>query len=86
MSAMTQHGNKDVSERLQRIKERLRRATAGPWDAYIEGKNHTDGSSFVKTPTGGIELDGATDYDIEFIANARQDVPFLLDLIQSLST
>ena len=71
--------------RIDAIRDRLAAATAGPWLPYIEGKNHTSGSSFIRTASGGIELDGATDADIEFMAEARQDIPFLLDQLQRLS-
>jgi hypothetical protein len=33
---------------------------------------------------GGIDLDGATNADIDFIANARQDIPFLIGEIERL--
>jgi hypothetical protein len=72
-------------ERIAAIRRRLAAASEGPWIPYIEGRNHTSGSSFIKTASGGIELDGATDADIEFMAEARQDVAFLLDELQRLA-
>jgi hypothetical protein len=71
-------------KRLDAIRERLKLTTLGPWVAYIEGKNHESGSSCIGTGIGGIDLDGATDADIEFMAHARQDIPYLLAELERL--
>jgi hypothetical protein len=68
------------------IDARCAAATLGPWISYIEGRDHTSGSSFIKTGTAesrgeDIELSGATTADQDFIAHARQDVPRLLEEI-----
>lgn len=68
---------------LNEIEERLNNAIIGPWKAYIEGRNHFSGSSFIMTGTenkrgNDIYLDGATIADYDFIANARQDIELLL--------
>jgi hypothetical protein len=64
--------------RIAAIAARVSATTAGPWKAMLEGHDHSSGSSCIVAATGGIELDGATDADLEFIANARQDIPYLL--------
>lgn len=64
--------------RIAAIEARLNASTGGPWKAMLEGRDHSSGSSCVKTISGAIDFDGATDADIEFIANARQDVPYLV--------
>ena len=63
---------------LQEMLERCELATAGPWQSFVEGRDHTSGSSFIRTAAADIELSGATDADHDFIARARQDVPALV--------
>ncbi|MNF07064.1 hypothetical protein D3C80_2071540 [compost metagenome] len=57
--------------------------------SFIEGRDHSSGSSFIMTGTGenrgnDIELTGATVADHDFIAHARQDIPKLLNEIARL--
>ena len=73
-----------TDDELQTIKRLCEAATPGPWRAFIEGRDHLAGSSFIQTPVDDIELSGATDADYDFIANARQDIPRLLDEIHRL--
>jgi len=70
-------------EELDKIEERLNNAQKGIWKAYIEGREHTSGSSFIMTGIGeergnDIEMYGATEADYDFIANAKQDIPKLI--------
>jgi hypothetical protein len=69
---------------LEEIKKRCHAATGGPWKSYIEGRDHTSGSNFIRTAGEDIELIGATEADQDFIAHARQDIPRLLDSIEQL--
>jgi hypothetical protein len=74
---------------LEEIRQRCDSATPGPWKSFIEGRDHTSGSSFIMTGHGknrgnDIELYGATAADQDFIAHARQDIPRLLDEIARL--
>ena len=74
---------------LQEIRRRCEAATPGPWRSFVEGRDHTSGSSFIMTGIGrtrgdDIELHGATPADQDFIAHARQDIPRLLDEIARL--
>lgn len=77
-------------QELDRIEARARAATPGPWVSFVEGRDHTSGSSFIKTRSAAgargadIELSGATAADQDFIANARHDIPVLLDEIRRL--
>jgi hypothetical protein len=78
-------------EELKTIEQRCAMAQSGPWKAFIEGRDHESGSDFIMTGEGksrgeDIELLGATDADIDFIANARQDIPILIDEIRRLNT
>lgn len=79
-------GKTSLSEQqLQEIECRVNAATAGPWMSFIEGRDHTSGSSFIRTSSEDIELSGATEADQDFIAHARQDVPLLLAEVRRLS-
>ena len=74
---------------LNEIQARCEAASPGPWKAFIEGRDHESGSSFIMTGEGAsrgkdIEMSGATPADYDFIAHARQDVPQLLAEIARL--
>ena len=69
---------------LAEIKRRADNATKGPWKAFIEDRDFECGSSFIRTQGKDIELTGASEADYDFIANARQDIPKLLDEIERL--
>jgi len=71
--------------RLKEIAARADAAASGPWRSVLEGHDHSSGSSCIVTSKGGIDLDGASDADIEFMANARQDVPYLIAELQRLA-
>jgi hypothetical protein len=71
------------------IETRLSLATAGPWKSFVEGRDHTSGSSFIMTGSDAtrgsdIELLGASEADQDFIASARQDIPKLIAEIRRL--
>lgn len=70
--------------RIKEIEKRCNKATEGPWISFIEGRDHTCGSNFIKTAKEDIELIGATADDQDFIANARQDIPWLIGEIYRL--
>jgi hypothetical protein len=75
---------------LAEISRRTELASPGPWLAFVEGRDHHSGDSFIriedpnsdiyvtKSQTGlsGVPVSAA---DLDFIAHARQDVPRLLD-------
>lgn len=73
-----------TSERLDEIKRRCLQATPGPWKSYIEVRENISGSDFIMTGGEDIYLTGATIADQDFIANARQDIPDLLNEIERL--
>lgn len=78
---------------LDEIRQRISRARPGPWRSFVEGRDHTSGSSFIKVGEGAerqedIEMTGQTEGDQDFIAHARQDLPMLLaevDRLRSLN-
>ncbi len=74
---------------IKEIENRYQKASLGPWLSYVEGRDHESGSNFIMTGTqqirgNDIELIGATIADQDFIANARQDIPLLLEEIALL--
>jgi len=78
-----------TKEELKQIELRYNRAQPGPWKAFIEGRDHESGSDFIMTGEGeqrseDIEMIGATEADYEFIANARHDIPKLVQEIYRL--
>jgi len=78
-----------TDEEIEEIQIRCAAATPGPWKSFVEGRDHTSGSNFIMVGEGSnrgddIELVGATIADQDFIANARQDVPRLLEEIARL--
>jgi len=80
-----------TEEELNEIENRWAQTQNGPWKAYIEDRDHESGSSFIMTGEGAtrqedIELVGATIADYDFIANAKQDIPRLINEIRSLKT
>lgn len=78
-----------TDEELEAIATRVAAARPGPWKSFVEGRDHTSGSSFIKAGKGtsrgeDIELTGATVGDQDFMAAARQDVLLLLNEVRML--
>ena len=71
-------------EELKEIELRCAKTLPEPWKAYIEGRDHENGSDFIRTGGNDIEMLGATEADYDFIANARQDIPRLVQEIRGL--
>jgi len=70
------------------IEKRCERARKGPWKSWVEGRDHSSGSSFIEvcgiSHADDIELTGATDEDQDFIAQARSDIPRLIAALRNL--
>ena len=79
-----------TEEELNQIEKRCMSTTSGPWKSYIEGRDHTSGSHFIMTGDNNhgrgedFEIDGARVEDYDFIANAKQDIPKLIEEIRRL--
>jgi len=77
-----------TKEHLKKIRNRYEKATEGPWIASVEGRDHTSGDSVIlRGPKGSNEdlyLIGGTEFDYDFIAHAKQDIPLLLGEIERL--
>jgi hypothetical protein len=87
-----------TNQELEEIKSRCEATSIAPWVASVEGRDHElGGSSFIMTgiPKGeyiwqekrgeDLEIIGATNADLDFIAHARQDIPRLLEEIERLN-
>jgi hypothetical protein len=78
------------AEDVQRIAARCDQASNGPWQAFLESDGGMGGSSMIWIGEGDYNpdlylwLDSriAPDEDFEFVAQARQDIPRLLDEIR----
>ncbi|WP_374711519.1 hypothetical protein [Symbiobacterium terraclitae] len=57
-----------VEQRLREIQERVSKASEGPW--------------YVQSPRVASVADGRWEENAEFIAHAREDVPWLLSLLR----
>mgnify|MGYP001099122022 CR=1 FL=1 len=80
-----------TEEELIKIEERCNATQNGPWKAYIEDRDHENGSDFIMTGdqcSGNrgedLEITGATVADYDFIAHAKQDIPRLIEEIRRL--
>ena len=83
---------------IAKIEQRADSASPGPWQAFIEGRDHTSGDTIIRM--GGLDMSmpdmyvhfsssGPTtvpvpDADLDFIANARQDIPRLVREVRRL--
>jgi hypothetical protein len=81
---MTALNEELAAPELDAIEARADCATPGPWRSFVEGRDHSSGSSFIQTAINDIELCGATVGDQDFIANARSDVPALVREVRRL--
>ena len=73
--------DKVLNARLEKIEARVKNATPGPWESFREGQNHED-DSFIRTGGKNLYVTGGGEHDQEFIAHARQDIPFLLEQLE----
>jgi hypothetical protein len=69
------------TEELLKLKDTLNKVTKGPWVSYIEGRDHSSGSSFIQTGEKeyDIEFIRLKEVDQDFIALARNIIPLLVD-------
>jgi hypothetical protein len=76
-------------EFIDSIKQRCEATTKGPWIASVEGCDHPLGGETLiirgKDPReDDLYLFGGTVEDYDFVANAKQDIPLLLEEIERL--
>ena len=84
---MTEALSKDY---LAAVRQRCESATKGIWISSVEGRDHPLGGEtlIIRENNGQREEDlylfGGTVADYDFVANAKQDIPLLLDEIERL--
>ena len=82
-----------TDDELAAVEARLRAASAGPWESFVEGRDHFGGDNFIRV--GGLDDDEPDMYvmrdsspaavaDLDFIAHSRQDVATLLGEVRRL--
>ena len=76
----------EEAARLAAIRARVEKATAGPWKSRVNGQKPYKHVQFDRGPeyralytTSPLEA-----FDADFIAHAREDIPYLLALVQRL--
>lgn len=87
----------DVQKRLEEIRAREAAATPGHWGTYYDGKGTYTVQAQPRLVPGvgnvnggdiatlmGEHGDGQTYHNARFAAHAREDVPYLLDLVAEL--
>lgn len=76
------------NQRIQEIKERCKKATPGPWEVHwYNGCGVVNRVSNEKVePLCECSSIHAEDSNREFIANSREDIPFLLKKISKLES
>ncbi|MGW2964478.1 hypothetical protein ACWDGI_39320 [Streptomyces sp. NPDC001220] len=76
-----------TDDELDAIERRSEAASPGPWQSFIEGRDHLGGDNFIRVgglddneddmyvsrATPGQGLTPVGDHDLDFIAHARQD-------------
>ena len=78
-------------ERLEELQRLADGATAGPWQSFVEGRDHTSGDSFIRTAgdPADIYLSTYGPYpkhaaDQDFISASRVAIPELIAEIRRL--
>lgn len=82
---------------LAEMERLVEAASSGPWEAFVEGRDHVAGDDFIRT--GGMD-DASPDMyvtlyydaqpvpapaaDLDFIAGARQAIPLLVAEVRRL--
>jgi hypothetical protein len=89
---MTRHEPITDAE-LHAMQQRVDAASKGPWQSFIEGRDHFSGDDFIRVgdfhddePDMYVYRDRApaSDVDLDFIAAARQDIPRLIAEVKRL--
>lgn len=73
-----------TADRLAEIRARAERATEGPWVQLPPWETVPATTPSIISPNGDIADRIEAEADAEFIAHAREDVPYLLDEVERL--
>ena len=74
-----------AADRLNQIEARANAATKGPWQRYgtwpyeVYAPREPDGGPYIASVTG---TDGDNEGNADFIAHARDDVPWLIEQVR----
>ena len=71
-----------MTERLREIEQRCEKATPGPWKASGVDVNTAEFDYLVCGSCDYYPFVHWSDDDAEFVANAREDIPYLLGVIK----
>jgi hypothetical protein len=77
--------NSLAKDEIEEIRARCSATTPGPWQSYVEGRDHDSGSNFIMTQGDDLYLIGGSVADQEFVAHAKQDIPRLLMEVERLT-
>lgn len=73
------------TDRLAEIRARAEKATLGPWQQWFSDPTAHMIVAEARASDGFQQVaENVTDEDAEFIAHARTDIPYLLDLVDEL--
>lgn len=80
---------KKETEKINIISNELEKLNKTEWKAFIEGRDFTSGSSFIMVNTEfsrekDIEVLGANNDEINFIANSKENIRFLIEEVKKL--
>lgn len=75
--------NEEVVQRLAEITARVKATTPGEWSIYDYGNGLSGGYEIGAKHRGGVAT-ADKEADAEFVANAKQDIPWLLERIEEL--
>lgn len=67
-----------TNDQLKTLEELHSETTKGPWESWVEGRDHDSGSNFIRTSGDDIELTGASQVDQDFIAKVHSYLPSLI--------
>lgn len=80
--------NKET-EKINIIYNELEKLNKTKWKSFVEGRDFTSGSSFIMVTNGSerendIEVLGANNDEVDFIANSKKNIKFLIEEIKKL--
>ncbi|MFF5019903.1 hypothetical protein [Streptomyces sp. NPDC001165] len=95
---MTVNSSGNISDdELDEIERRCEAASPPPWEAFVEGRDHSSGDDFIRIARGDEPdmyvfrstdngVPPASSEDLDFIAHARQDITRLIAEVRRLRT
>lgn len=75
----------DDDNRLAEIKARAGKTSPGPWTGTYPDGGHSEITNAEGLPLADVWLFEHDQDDADFIANAREDIPWLIERLESLT-